>query len=159
MSDVLVLCYHAISPDWPAALSVTPERFEEQMELLRSRGYRGATFANAVTAPPAPRTVAITFDDAYSSVIEQAHPIMRRLGFPGSVYVPTDWPERSTPMEWPGIDQWMGGPHERELRCMTWGQLGELAQDGWEVGSHTCSHPHLTQISDEQLAVELEASR
>jgi len=159
MRDVLVLCYHALSADWPADLSVTPERFEAQLEVLRSRGYSGATFTEAITAPPAARTVAITFDDAYRSVLEVAFPIMRRLGFTGSVYVPTDWPARPTPMTWAGIDHWTGGPHEHELRCMSWQQLGELAQEGWEVGSHTCSHPHLTQISDERLAAELEGSR
>src|SRR4051794_10014240 len=109
MTDVLVLCYHAVSPDWPAHLSVTPEHFEEQLELLVRRGYRGATFLEAITAPPARRTVAITFDDAYRSVLELALPIMRRLGLPGSIYVPTDWPGRPGPMRWEGIDHWVGG--------------------------------------------------
>src|SRR4051812_32579817 len=159
MTDVLVLCYHALSPDWPAHLSVTPERFEEHLELLVGRGYVGATFERAITDPPGARTVAITFDDAYSSVLELAFPIMRRLGLPGSVYVPTDWPGNSRPMAWPGIDRWLGTPHEHELRCLSWDQLEELAQEDWEVGSHTCSHPHLTRISDAQLSDELERSR
>ena len=51
MSDVLVLCYHAVSPRWPADLSVTPEAFERQLQLLVGRGYRGATFHDAVTSP------------------------------------------------------------------------------------------------------------
>src|SRR3954471_15518776 len=159
MTDILVLCYHALSSAWPADLSVTPEAFERQLAFLARRGYVGATFEQAVTAPPAPRTVAITFDDAYRSVLELALPIMRRFGMPASVYVPTDWPRRGSPMTWPGIDQWIGGPHEDELRCLTWDELGELAQEGWEVGSHTCSHPHLTQLADEELAAELERSR
>jgi diguanylate cyclase (GGDEF)-like protein len=41
MSDVVVLCYHAVSPEWPAQMSVTPERFEQQLRLLVGRGYRG----------------------------------------------------------------------------------------------------------------------
>jgi peptidoglycan/xylan/chitin deacetylase (PgdA/CDA1 family) len=159
MTDILVLCYHAVSAEWPADLSVTPERFEAQLDLLVRRGYTGATLEQAITEPPGPRTVAITFDDAYRSVLELALPIMRRHGLTGSIYVPTDWPERGAPMSWAGIDQWVGGPHEQELRCLTWDQLGELAQEGWEVGSHTCSHPHLTQLSDAELAAELRRSR
>jgi peptidoglycan/xylan/chitin deacetylase (PgdA/CDA1 family) len=159
MTDILVLCYHAVSSEWPADLSITLERFEAQLDFLVRRGYVGATFERAITNPPGPRTVAITFDDAYCSVLEQALPIMRRLGLPASVYVPTDWPARGGPMSWPGIDHWLGGPHERELCCLTWDELGELAQEGWEVGSHTCSHPHLTRMADEQLAAELERSR
>jgi peptidoglycan/xylan/chitin deacetylase (PgdA/CDA1 family) len=159
MIDVLVLCYHAVSSDWPADLSIIPERFEEQLELLVRRGYAGATFEQAVTAPRGRRTVAITFDDAYRSVLEVAFPIMQRLGLPGAVYVPTDWPGRDAPMSWPGIDQWVGGPHEHELACLSWDQLGELAEAGWEVGSHSASHPRLTRLGDEGLAVELAASR
>src|SRR5437762_12122908 len=98
MSDVLVLCYHALSADWPADLSVTPERFEAQLEVLRSRGYSGATFMEAITAPPAARTVAITFDDAYRSLLDMAFPIMRGVGFTGPGYGPTGWAARPTPM-------------------------------------------------------------
>jgi peptidoglycan/xylan/chitin deacetylase (PgdA/CDA1 family) len=84
---------------------------------------------------------------------------MRRLGLPGSIYVPTDWPGRHEPMTWPGIDHWAGGPHDHELLCLSWEELGELAGEGWEVGSHTRSHPHLTQLADDELAAELEGSR
>lgn len=159
MSDVLVLCYHALSPDWPAALSTTPERFEEQLQLLLSRGYVGATFERAVTDPPAKRTVAVTFDDGYRSVVDLALPIMQRLGVPGSLYVPSDFPGTGRPLAWEGTDRWLGGPHEHELACLDWDELRGLADAGWEIGSHTRSHPHLTRLSDAELAAELGDSR
>ena len=159
MSDVLVLCYHAVSPRWPADLSVTPDAFERQLQLLVDRGYRGATFHDAVTAPPDGPTVVVTFDDAYLSVLELGKPIMDRLGLVGTVFVPTDYPEREAPMAWPGIDQWLGGEHEPELRPMSWTQMRELADGGWEIGSHTCSHPHLTQLDEDTLDRELIVSR
>jgi peptidoglycan/xylan/chitin deacetylase (PgdA/CDA1 family) len=62
-------------------------------------------------------------------------------------------------MQWDGIDQWLGGPHEHELLCMGWDQLRELAGGGWEVGSHSRSHPHLTATDDQTLAAELGESR
>jgi peptidoglycan/xylan/chitin deacetylase (PgdA/CDA1 family) len=62
-------------------------------------------------------------------------------------------------MVWPGIDQWLGGPHEHELVPMSWDELGGLADRGWEVGSHTCSHPRLTQTDDALLAGELRQSK
>lgn len=159
MPDVLVLCYHAVSERFPAALSVTPEAFERQLHLLARAGYRGATFADAVKAPSR-RTVAITFDDAYLSVLRLAKPLLDAVGFPAAVYAPTaylDTPER--PLSWAGIEQWHGGEHERELLPMSWDQLGELAEAGWEVGSHTRTHPHLTRIDDEGLRDELVESR
>lgn len=159
VSDVLVLCYHALSERWPAALSTTPGRFEEQLELLLRRGYEPVTFSQAVTAPPARRTFAVTFDDAYRSVLDLGLPIMQRLGVPGTVFAPTDWVGRQEPMQWDGIDQWLGGEHEHELLCMDRAQLGVLEQNGWEIGSHTCSHPHLTTVDDGTLERELRASK
>jgi peptidoglycan/xylan/chitin deacetylase (PgdA/CDA1 family) len=161
VADVLVLCYHAVSERWPAPLSVTPEALEEQLEVLVRRGYTGATFESVVTARPAERTVVVTFDDAFASVGQLAVPILRRLGLPGCIYVVTDHPrEPERPMSWDGIEQWLGTEHEHELRPLSWDRIGELAEAGWEVGSHTRSHPRLSGVRDEAgLAQELEGSR
>jgi peptidoglycan/xylan/chitin deacetylase (PgdA/CDA1 family) len=156
---VLVLCYHAVSEDWGADLAVSPARLTSQLELVLKRGYRGATFHDAVHAPPAARTVAITFDDAYRSVIELAFPILARLGLPGTVFVPTAFAGSEAPMAWPGIDHWLGGPHESELVPMSWEELATLATAGWEIGAHTRTHPHLTELDDADLGEELRASR
>jgi peptidoglycan/xylan/chitin deacetylase (PgdA/CDA1 family) len=148
-----------VSPAWPAALSIEPEPFERQLAGLASRGYTGATLSQALAAPPAKRTVVVTFDDAYRSVLELARPILDRLGMPASVYVPTDWPGRGEPMTWPGIDQWLGTEHEHELACMSWEELRGLADHGWEIGSHTRSHPRLPELDDAALDGELAGSR
>jgi peptidoglycan/xylan/chitin deacetylase (PgdA/CDA1 family) len=157
--DTLVLCYHALSDSWPAALSTTPERFSGHLRLLLSRGYEPVTFTAAVKGAGGKKTLAVTFDDAYRSVIELGLPIMERLGVPGTVFAPTDWIGRDEPMRWDGIDQWLGGEHEHELLCMSRAQLDELAGAGWEVGSHTCSHPHLTTLDDQALEKELRESK
>ena len=156
--STLVLCYHALSERWPAVLAVTPEAFEAQLRLLLGRGYRGTTFSEAVRSPGR-RTLAVTFDDAYRSVYELARPILGELGLPATVFVPTAFAGSEKPMSWPGIERWLGGPHERELVPMSWEELGELAEAGWEIGSHTRTHPRLTELDDEALAVELEGSR
>ena len=159
MSDSIVLCYHAVSERWAAPLSVTPANLERQLGLLTARGYRGVTFSELVSGRAEGRVVCVTFDDAYRSVLERALPIMARLGIPGTVFAPTAFVGRPEPMAWPGIDGWLGGPHEPELACMSWDDLRGLAAAGWEVGSHTRTHPHLTSCGDEQLREELEGSR
>jgi len=156
--DVIALAYHGISTSWPAETTVTPERLEAQLTHLVAQGYRGATFSAALTVPPAARTVAVTFDDAHRSVLELALPIMSRLGLVGTVFVPTAFAEGRL-MDWPGNAQWLDGPHESELRCMTWEELRGLAETGWEIGSHTSSHPRLTQVADATLESELRESR
>lgn len=157
--DLLMLSYHAVSPSWRADLSVTPERFQKQMSHLADCGYRGATFLEAVSGPPGDRVVAVTFDDAYRSVFELAFPILSRWDWPGTVFVPTNYPGTEVPMGWSGNDRWLGGPHEAEMTCMSWRELDQLAEAGWEIGSHTKSHPHLTELTDAALTMELRGSR
>lgn len=160
MSDLLVLCYHAVHPDWPATLSVRPDAFERQVTHLVERGYRGATFTDALRGTRGRRTLVVTFDDGFRSVVERAKPILDRYDLPGTLYVPTDWPGRTDPMTWPGIEQWLGTPHEPQLQSLDWDALRELTAAGWEIGSHTCSHPHLTRVTeDAELDRELVASR
>jgi peptidoglycan/xylan/chitin deacetylase (PgdA/CDA1 family) len=159
VKDRLVLCYHAVADGWDSSLAVTPARLRGQLRFLLSRGYAATTFTAAMLDPPGRKTLAVTFDDAYRSVYELALPVLSELGVPGTVFVPTNFAGGEAPMSWPGIDSWIGGPHERELLCMSWEQMRRLAEDGWEVGSHTCSHPHLSELDDEHLRVELVTSR
>jgi peptidoglycan/xylan/chitin deacetylase (PgdA/CDA1 family) len=155
VSDVLVLCYHAVSPSWSAPLSVTPDALEQQLSALVRRGWRGATFSQAVFDPPSQRTLAVTFDDAFASVIERAKPILASLELPGTVFVPTAFMAERQPLKWDGIDQWLQTPDADELLGMDWSDLGELSEHGWEIGSHTCSHPHLMALDDSGVHAEL----
>jgi peptidoglycan/xylan/chitin deacetylase (PgdA/CDA1 family) len=157
--DTLVLCYHAVSDTWPADLSITQAHFRAQVELLVERGYRGCTFHDAVTSFGSGRRVAITFDDAFLSVLELAFPVLSSLDLPATVFVVTDFADGNRRLEWTGIDRWLGSAHEHDLRGLSWTQLRELAEAGWEVGSHTRTHRRLTQLSDDTLAGELRGSR
>lgn len=158
MSDVLVLCYHAVSPTWPAALSVTPQQLERQLSLLVRRGWKGATFTEAVLNPRAPKTLVVTFDDALASVAELAEPILTALSLPATVFAPTAFMSSRQMLHWDGIENWQRTPHAHELMGMDWGQLSALVDKGWEVGSHSRTHPRLTQSDDSALHEELGAS-
>jgi heparosan-N-sulfate-glucuronate 5-epimerase len=157
-SDQLVLCYHAISETWTADLSIAPVRLREHLEYLARRGYRGVTFSELVAGAEG-KVVAVTFDDGYRSVVELALPIRSELDFPGTLFVPTDYIGSDQPMSWPGIEQWLDTEHEPELLPMTWNEVRQLRDAGWEIGSHTRSHPKLTELDAAHLADELTESR
>jgi peptidoglycan/xylan/chitin deacetylase (PgdA/CDA1 family) len=159
MPDLLVLCYHAVSSTWPAALSVSPARLRRQLARLVRRGYRGATFTQAVLEPSREPTVCVTFDDAYASVLAEALPLLDELGLPGTVFAPSAYIGCGEPMAWPGIDGWLETQHREELVPMSWADLALLREHGWEVGSHTRTHPRLTQLDDRELERELRESR
>lgn len=76
----------------------------------------------------------MTLDHVYLSVLESALPGLSGLGIPATVFVPTDFVGSAQPMSLPEIEGWHDGPYARELFCMSWDQLGELAAAGWEVG-------------------------
>jgi len=112
-----------------------------------------------VLSPPHARTLAITFDDAFLSVRELALPILSRLGLPATVFAPTAFMAHRQRLHWPGIEQWIGTASEPELQCMDWKDLRALVDHGWEIGSHTCTHPRLTEVDDDDAAAELQRSR
>jgi peptidoglycan/xylan/chitin deacetylase (PgdA/CDA1 family) len=157
--DVLILCYHAVSEDWESTLSVTPDALQAQLEHLVSKGYRGMTFTDAALGEHRDKVVAVTFDDGYRSVGDLASPVLGGLGIPGTVFVPSRFMGTGQPMSWPGIDQWIGTPQEDELMPMSWEELRDLDKVGWEIGSHTVSHPRLTTLGDDELREELVRSR
>ena len=159
MRDMLVLCYHAVSANWPTTLAVSPERLREHVRFLLRRGYEGVTFAELVRGEGSDRVLAVTFDDGYRSVLELGLPVLLELGVPATIFVPTDFVGSPEPMRWPGIDHWTPGSHQDELLCLDWEQLGTLRDAGWEVGSHSRSHPRLTELDDQSLAGELTGSR
>jgi peptidoglycan/xylan/chitin deacetylase (PgdA/CDA1 family) len=157
-SLLLALCYHAVSESWQSELSVTPDRLREQVQSFLRRGFEPLTFTEAVLSPR-PRTLVVTFDDAYLSVPELALPVLAGLAVPATVFVPTGHAEGRSLREWPGIAHWLGTPWESELCGAGWEDLGPLVDAGWEIGSHTRTHPLLTELPDAALHDELVGSR
>jgi len=137
---------------------VRPAALEHQLERLLRRGYRPCTLSEALEKPRR-RTLVVTFDDAFRSVEARALPLLSRLGVPGTVFVPTDFATGQEPMTWSALSRWVGTRHQRELESMSWDELRRLSDAGWEIGSHTCSHPVLTELGDAEAADELRRSR
>jgi peptidoglycan/xylan/chitin deacetylase (PgdA/CDA1 family) len=159
VSDTLVLCYHAVSPTWPADLSVTPDALARQLQVLQRQGYTGVTFGAAVHEPDVGRRVAVTFDDAFLSVLELAKPVLDELGWPATVFAVSDHVRDGWPLAWSGTERWLTTEHEAELRGMDAAQLQALAAAGWEIGSHTATHPSLPALAADELQEELERSK
>ncbi|UJA19999.1 polysaccharide deacetylase family protein [Thermoleophilia bacterium SCSIO 60948] len=155
----LLLCYHAISDGWPGDLAVGREQFASHVALLKRRGYRFATIDDAIASGPADRVAAISFDDALRSVAERARPVLDAAGAVATVYAPTDLIGAERPAAWSRVDGWLDGPHRDELVAMSWDELGGLASDGWQVGSHTLSHPRLPELDVAEIERQLAGSK
>jgi colanic acid/amylovoran biosynthesis glycosyltransferase len=94
-----VLTYHRIGDPRrgpPGIVSATPKAFERQMRWLARTG-RAVSLDDVLRArdggAPLPRgAVLVTFDDAYRDFDEHAWPVLRQLGIPATLFVPTAYP-------------------------------------------------------------------
>jgi peptidoglycan/xylan/chitin deacetylase (PgdA/CDA1 family) len=137
---------------------VTPERLREQVGSFLRRGFEPLTFSEGVRAGKG-KALVVSFDDAYRSVPELALPVLSELGVPATVFVPTGDMGEGALRVWPGVEEWVGTSWEAELTGASWAELERLSAAGWEIGSHTRTHPHLTSLDDESLRRELQGSR
>jgi peptidoglycan/xylan/chitin deacetylase (PgdA/CDA1 family) len=159
VSDVVALGYHGVSDTWPSPMAVTTGQLRHQVGRLMQRGYRPVTVDEAVRAPAGQKLLVVTFDDALASVHRLALPILDALGAVATVYAPSVPILTGQPMAWPEVSRHLDGVHAHELDGMSLAQLRDVLERGWEVGSHTRTHPWLPRLDAPELADELERSR
>jgi peptidoglycan/xylan/chitin deacetylase (PgdA/CDA1 family) len=105
-----VLTYHRVDrPDahptlFPGLISATPEAFDQQMSYLAAN-YQVVSipelldvYRNGTVLPP--RSVMVTFDDAYCDFAKHAWPILKRYRLPVTLFVPTAFPDRPEQTFW-----------------------------------------------------------
>lgn len=127
---VPILCYHRFGAGG-GQMVVSAASFNAQLEWLARNDYRVISLTQLVgflegrqSLPR--RSVVITIDDGYESVHRIAMPILRKYGFPATLFVYTDFIGANDAMSWP--------------------QLRELAASGLvELQAHSKSHRSLIE--------------
>ncbi len=128
---VPVLAYLKLAEKKSERLVVSRSSFERQMKFLQSNGYHPVAidslmdYLDMKSGLP-PKAVVITFDNGWRSVYEIAYPILKKYGFPATVFIYTDF---------------VGAP-----KALTWKQLREMAAHGISIESQTLSLPDLTRL-------------
>ncbi len=128
---VPVIAYHKFSREKADVLTVRDTAFEEQMKFLRENGYQvismEAFFDFLEYKRPLPRkSVVITIDDDWHSTYEIAYPILKKYGYPATLFVYTDL-------------ILSGG------RTLSWDLLREMSGHGMDVQCHTKTHRNLAK--------------
>jgi peptidoglycan/xylan/chitin deacetylase (PgdA/CDA1 family) len=150
-----VLCYHAVSAEWPHDLAVTPAMLELHVRGLLRRGFRPVRAGEVAGA--AGRILHVTFDDAFASAAT-ALEALERLRVPVTVFVVTSYAEDGRPLAVPELASEAAARPE-QLATMDWDTLRAFVERGVEVGSHTETHPRLPALTGEELLRELRDSR
>ena len=90
------------------------------------------------------RVVIINFDDSYKSQYILAKPILDKYVFKATFFAVCDW---------------IGASDIGENTKMTWQDIAELQKEGFDIESHTMTHPYLNELSRSELNFELGQSR
>lgn len=102
-----ILMYHRVAAEAvdPWNLCVSPERFEQQVELLARRraAVDLAAFADDGVTDRVGSKLAVTFDDAYRDNLEVALPILERHGVPATFFVVSDALGRTREYWWDAL--------------------------------------------------------
>ena len=106
------------------------------------------------------RYFCLTFDDGLKSCINGALPILSEKSIPAAFYVVTDMLERSFPPDDPVARATFGfNGVNTSLDFLSWEDCRELISAGMTIGSHTASHARLSELSEEEVCVELGRSK
>jgi peptidoglycan/xylan/chitin deacetylase (PgdA/CDA1 family) len=129
VQTVPILCYHRFGPR-VNSMTLSQPSFEAQMRYLRDHGYtvvpmaRLYDFLDGKVALPK-KSVVITIDDGYRSTYDIAWPILKRYGYPATVYLYTDF---------------VGAGD-----ALTWAQMKEMSASGLvDIQPHSKTHSNLT---------------
>jgi peptidoglycan/xylan/chitin deacetylase (PgdA/CDA1 family) len=152
-----ILMYHRIANDASdQRFTVSPKRFEQQMRLLRERGYRVLKLEDVVQmiegrTPFLPKIVALTFDDGFKDTYNHAAPILRTLGFAATFFLVSRMMGKKS--------VWMSRAGYPSAQLMDWVDALELYAEGFSLGSHTGTHLVLGALDDATLTLETQGSK
>ena len=153
-----ILIYHAVENSNPAedkmGLAVTPSAFHEQMAYLKENGFRVTDLSGLVQGvmqkiPIQEKSVVITFDDGYKSVLTNALPVLKEFGFPATVFINVHFIERKL----------QESGYWRNWKTLGWEEVKHLSREGISMGSHALTHQRLTRVNPGSLYDEIVRSR
>jgi peptidoglycan/xylan/chitin deacetylase (PgdA/CDA1 family) len=142
---LVILYYHAV----PLAMRA---RFARQLDILGASAEAVVPPDFQGNAPPGQLLVAITFDDAFVSVVENAVPELAARGMAATLFAPSGQLARHP--EW-----YMETTAEDRFESVASAELLKNLPPFLTVGAHSITHPFLPEIDCERAAMEIVGSR
>lgn len=130
MDNAVILLYHHVSESTPSSTSVTSDTFKQHMKYLLlhhkvlpletviSKLKKGESLPDNV--------VVITFDDGYTNIHDNAHPILVEYKFPYTVFINSSL-----------INQ--------RANQLNWQQIKKMSEQGATFANHGYDHQHMLQ--------------
>lgn len=152
--QVPILTFHKVDNrfEW-GVTRVTPLQFERILFFLKDRGYNSVSlsdvFNSKIQLPDKP--IIINFDDSYENIYTNAFPVMQSFNITSTIFIITGYVGK-----WNLWDVNLGWIRFKHL---SWDQIRELSDRGFELGSHSVNHPDLTRIKRKDMYRELDYSK
>src|SRR5216110_316711 len=135
-AQVLIFCYHRLVDKirYPGT-EITPAAFEAQMKELKDRGITVISMQDLLAWKRGeknipPRSAVVTFDDGWKSQYEVAWPIMKKYGYPFTMFIYTEGVRGGS----------LGGGE-----AITWEQLADMRDNGVDIEGHSATHQDLRE--------------
>jgi peptidoglycan/xylan/chitin deacetylase (PgdA/CDA1 family) len=135
-AQTIIFCYHRLVDKvrYPGT-EITPAAFEAQMKELKDRGITVIPMQDLLAWKRGeknipPRCAVITFDDGWKSQYEVAWPIMKKFGYPFTMFIYTEGVRGGS----------LGGGE-----AITWEQLADMRDNGVDIEAHTATHQDLRE--------------
>jgi peptidoglycan/xylan/chitin deacetylase (PgdA/CDA1 family) len=135
-AQVLIFCYHRLVDKirYPGT-EITPAAFEAQMKELKDKGITVISMQDLLAWKRGeknipPRAAVVSFDDGWKSQYEVAWPIMKKFGYPLTLFIYTEGVRGGS----------LGGGE-----AITWEQLADMRDNGVDIQAHTATHQDLRE--------------
>jgi len=155
-----ILMYHRVverldHPD-PYRLCVETSEFERHMKYLVEGGYQTISVEDVVRAVsddnwPWVKPAVITFDDGYMDNYTCAFPVLKRYGLSATIMLVSSYIG--------GTNVWDEGSPMGPALLLTPDQIREMGSHGVTYGSHTLTHPDMTELDEADAWRELVDSK
>jgi peptidoglycan/xylan/chitin deacetylase (PgdA/CDA1 family) len=135
-AQVIIFCYHRLVDKirYPGT-EITPAAFEAEMKELKDKGITVISMQDLLAWKRGeknipPRCAVITFDDGWKSQYEVAWPILKKFGYPVTMFIYTEGVRGGS----------LGGGE-----AITWEQLADMRDNGADIEAHTATHQDLRE--------------
>lgn len=185
---ILILAFHCVSERgrryFRPAMDVEREQFRDLIRCLKDH-YRFLPLREALDSSEP--CCAITFDDGYRSVYDNAFPVLREMGVPATVFLPTGYIGTGLRLWWDEIHAALGDQADAavtrlkrlpaaerreqiealrkesdgsrgERLMLSWDEVAEMADAGFEIGNHTVSHAFMDELDAQRLPEEIQGA-
>ncbi len=152
---VRILGYHSVG-EGNSLVSMRTAIFLEQIDWLIRHQYRFLTlsqwwkatrFGTPITRP----SVVLTFDEGFRGIWEHVVPALAERRIQATLFVVTDYVGKTNGYHRPNDIP--------ELKLMSWNEMRQLQQCGWDIQSHGRRHLRMTGLDEESLQEELKGSK